>query len=135
MASAGDQETGRGCRDESYGFVTAAALSDRPAEGSYMCNFAACVGGHMPSTSRDWSALASRNERLLQPSRNGDTQTMAAIEWPPPPTSAARGARFRLRRGRAARGAVAGTVAVLAIAAATSVTAAEAQAATASHSW
>ena len=172
MAGTGDRGTGVRTPDESYEVVTVTAMSDRPAQGSYMqtCaptahgHFAAGLGGHMPSSTPDWSALASQNERLAdrvarggkpeaasrstgqRETGHGDTQILTAVPWltasaatcAAGPRTGAAPRRSLLRRTvsrRPGRRAVAGTAAVLAIAGATSVSAAAAQASVRPGCW
>jgi len=104
----------------------------------------------MPSSTPDWSALASKNERLAddvtrggtpdaaqRETRHGDTQIMSAVPWTAVVAAGATvaggaavagGAPRRSRLRRPSRRAAVGTAAVLAIAGATSVSAVAAQA-------
>ena len=125
MPGTENQGTGVGSFNESYGFVTVTPMSDRPSQVSYIgtCaapahagHFDAGLGGHMPRSTPDWSALASSNERLADVGTRGGTPDAA-------PRPVRRKDRWRPRRRVAA-----GTAAVLAIAGATSVSAAAAQA-------
>lgn len=149
MAGAEGQETHVGSHHESYGFVTAMTMSDGPAQGSYRetCaatphagHSAACLGGDMPSSTPDWSALASKNERLAddfarggtpdaaqREAGHGDTQIMNAVPWAATAAVRATAPRRSLLR-RPSRRAAVGTAAVLAIAGATSLSAVAAQA-------
>lgn len=158
MAGAEGQETHVGSHHESYGFVTAMTMSDGPAQGSYKetcaatahAGHAACLGGDMPSSTPDWSALASKNERLAddfargetpdaaqREAGHGDTQIMNAVPWAATAAVRATAPRRSLLR-RPSRRTTVGTAAVLAIAGATSLSAVAAQASVrpaASSSW
>jgi hypothetical protein len=117
-----------GAQQESYGFVTTGTMSQAGPQGSYKktcattahtSNFAACAGGHMPSSTPDWSALASTNERLAD-----DTAAAAQVGAVPSP-----GLRTMARRPRRA---VAVATAIVTIAGIGALTAATAQASTTS---
>ena len=99
---------------ESYTVVTTSGSSDRASQGSYLrmvaaparrstapdstavlsstvtdstavLSNAAYVGGHMPSSTPDWSALASQNERLVtaMPPAPADGPPAAGPQAPP----------------------------------------------------
>ncbi len=146
---------------ESYTVVTTSGSSDRASQGSYLgtaaaparrstapdstavldavtdstavLSNAAFTGGHMPSSTPDWSALASQNERLvtaMPPAPAGGSSPASR----PPASPAGRGGHRASRRGlwtrRATRGAVTSVAAIVATAglAATSAIAATPQA-------
>jgi hypothetical protein len=130
---------------ESYRLVTIPAMSDPPSQGSnrgdvrtaaHMSHLAARTGGHMPSSTPDWSALGSEHERLADGLTDQGPSAPAAqlaAAQPGRHRAAAAAARRPRWRGRTARGAAAGTAAVLAVTGAASASAAAAT--TGSASW
>jgi hypothetical protein len=137
---------------DSYSFVTGPAASDEPSQGSYrrtcatpahQFHFAARVGGHMPSSTPDWSALVSQNERLVdERADEGPSGSDLVVQHPagqrqPGQRQPGQAGRHRAAAGsahqprwrnRASRSAAAATAAVLVVGGAGTVSASAATA-------